>query len=131
MSEPSLLHPQSVPSPQNQSPSSKSGKQAISKSLKHAFSRRKRSIASFRSGKDGSDLDLSSQRSGSVGPETFLSDEPPEVRVSEEVVLDSSQSRYVCTFRARAIHSSPNSNVLTLFPFKSATRTFTFTKNYW
>ena len=103
MSEPSLLHPQSTPSPQNQSPSSKSGKQAISKSLKHAFSRRKRSIASFRSGKDGSDLDLSSQRSGSVGPESLLSDEPPEVRLSEEVVLDSSEARYVSN-NALSVH---------------------------
>src|SRR5271157_873212 len=67
MSEPSLLHPQSTPSPQNRPSSVKSGKQAISKSLKHAFSRRKRSMASFRSGKDDSDFDLSSQRSGSVG----------------------------------------------------------------
>ena len=120
MSQPSLLHPQSTPSPQNGPPSSKSGKQAISKSLKHAFSRRKRSIASFRSGKDDSDLDLSSQRSGSIGPESLLNNEPPDVRLSEDVVLDSSESRYVSyikRFRARAIYSSPKFQVLILFPF--------------
>jgi hypothetical protein len=118
MSQPSLLNPQSIPSPQNRPASLKSGKQAISKSLKHAFSRRKRSIASFRNGKNDSDLDLSSQRSGSIGPEDLLSNDAPEIRLSEEVVLDSSEPRYVSYIKRFSVHvpSFPQ-NVLTLFPF--------------
>jgi len=53
---------------QNRPASIKSNKQPLSKSIKHAFSRRKRS-GSFRSGNGGSEADISSQRSGSVEPE--------------------------------------------------------------
>jgi hypothetical protein len=94
MSQTSLLHPTSTPSPQHRPPSLKSGKSAISKSLKHAFTRRKRN-----SGTQGtlprtdSDLehDVDSQHSGSIGPESLLgsdhTDQPP---LPEEAVLDSS-----------------------------------------
>ena len=93
MSQPSLLHPMSTTPPQNRPPSTKSGKQALGKSLKHAFSR-KRLSGSLRMGKNDSDLDLSSQRSGSIGPESFISnDHHSDTRLSEEAVLDSSEPR--------------------------------------
>ena len=78
--------------PQNRPPSTKSGKQALGKSLKHAFSRKR--LGSLRMGsKNDSDLDLSSQRSGSIGPESFISNS--DSRFSDEAVLDSSEPRYV------------------------------------
>lgn len=92
MSQPSLLHPMPMTPPQNRPPSTKSGKQALGKSLKHAFSRKR--LGSLRMGsKNDSDLDLSSQRSGSIGPESFVSNS--DSRFSEEAVLDSSEPRYV------------------------------------
>src|SRR5271170_3068744 len=94
MSQPSLLHPMSTTPPQNRPPSTKSGKQALGKSLKHAFSRKR--LGSLRMGsKNDSDVDLSSQRSGSIGPESFISSEHSDSRFSEEAVLDSSEPRYV------------------------------------
>lgn len=93
MSQPSLLHPQSTPPHQARPPSLKSGKPALGKSLKHAFSRRKRS-GSFRNGQEDSDYSISSQRSRSIGPETPMNNDPSETRVSEEGSIDSTELRY-------------------------------------
>ena len=93
MSQPSLSPRQSTPPVQSGSPSLKSGKQTLGKSLKNAFSRRKRS-GSFRSGDNDSDYSVSSQRSRSIGPESFISNEPSETRISEDAMLDSREYRY-------------------------------------
>jgi hypothetical protein len=94
MSQPALLHPQSTP-PHSRPLSTKSSKQALGK-LKHAFSRRKRS-GSLQSGQDPSDLfDGTSQRSASIGPESFISNGASiseEPRISEDVILDSAEPR--------------------------------------
>jgi hypothetical protein len=92
MSQSSLLQAQS--SPTSRPTSTKSGKQNLGKTLKHAFSRRKRS-GSLRVGNDEVDLDGTSQRSGSIGPESFLSNEhsiTEEPRMSEDV---TTEQRYI------------------------------------
>jgi hypothetical protein len=92
MSQPSLLHTQTAPSPTSRPTSTKSGK--LGKTLKHAFTRRKRS-GSLRIGQDEPDFDGFSERSDSIGPESFISNEQSiaeEPRMSEEV---TTESRYV------------------------------------
>jgi len=98
------------PSPQpNRRPSStkssvKSGARSVSKSLKNAFTKRKggRSPSLRTAGlKNGSDYDIASQRSGSIGPESFISNQSiteEEPRVSEDVMLDSGDPTYVSLF---------------------------------
>jgi len=101
MSQTSLLPSSATTSPpQNRPPSVKSGKHGISKSLKHAFSRRKKSsrnTGSLRRTDSDLDFDVASQRSGSIGPESLLGSEQGDCpRPSEEAVLDSSpELRYV------------------------------------
>src|SRR3981189_2823210 len=100
MSQPSLLHTQTAPSPTSRPPSTKAGK--LGKTLKHAFARRKRS-GSLRMGKDDPDFDNSSERSGSIGPESFISNEQSiaeEPRMSEEITTE----RYVPPCRASLLH---------------------------
>jgi len=91
-------------SPQlNRRPSStkssvKSGTRSVSKSIKNAFSRRKRSPALRITGMNSnSDYDLPSQRSGSIGPESFMSNHSiaeEEPRISEEAMLDGGEPTY-------------------------------------
>lgn len=132
MSQPSLLQAQSS-SPTSRPASTKSEKKNLSKTLKHAFSRRKRS-GSLRVGNDELDLDGISQRSGSIGPESFLSNEhsiAEEPRMSEDVTIEQ---RYIphslCTVSI-LLHVHPLSlrrvDDLTLFPFKSTQGTLTLT----
>lgn len=119
MSQSSLLRPQTPPS-QPRPSSTKSGKQTFGKALKHALTRRKRS-GSLRNGTDNADYDGMSERSVSIGPESFLSNEPSialDQRVSE-ITPESNTPRYshsrLCIQRARG----PTGKIddLTLFPF--------------
>jgi hypothetical protein len=113
MSQPVLLHPQSSPA-STRSSSTKSSKPALAKTLKHAFTRRKRS-GSLRNG-TGDDFDISSQRSGSIGPESFMSGTsiPEEVQMSEEVVLNSHEARYSHPMRQSSIISKCTCPLVTL-----------------
>jgi len=101
MSQTSLLPPGTTASPpQNRPPSVMSGKHGISKSLKQAFSRRKKSsgnTGSLRRTDSDLDFDLASQRSGSIGPESVRgSEQGDRSRLSEEAMVDSSpELRYV------------------------------------
>jgi len=104
MSQTSLLRPHTPPS-QPRPSSTKSGKQTFGKALKHALTRRKRS-GSLRNGNNDADFDGMSERSVSIGPESFLSNEPsiaPDQRLSEEVIPGSNKPRYtlLCMQRAR------------------------------
>jgi len=116
MSQASLLRPQTPPSQQRPS-STKSGKPTFGKALKHALSRRKRS-GSLRNGNDDGDLDGMSQRSASIGPDSFISNEPssiaPEQRFSEEVILESNEPRYVNKYLLLScpVHASARALVL-------------------
>ena len=69
------------------------------------MTRRKRS-GSLRNGNDDADFDGMSERSVSIGPESFLSNEPsiaPDQRLSEEVIAGNNKPRYtlLCMQRAR------------------------------
>jgi hypothetical protein len=113
MSQPVLPHPQSSPASTRAS-STKSSKPALAKTLKHAFTRRKRS-GSLRNG-TGDDFDISSQRSGSIGPESFMSKTsiPEEAQMSEEVILNSHEARYSHPMRQSSIISKCTCPLVTL-----------------
>ena len=110
MSQTALLAPGAIASPpRNRPPSVKSGKHGISKSLKHAFSRRKKSsesTGSLRRTESDLDFDLPSQGSGSIGPESLLGSEHGDhPRLSEEAVVNSSpEPRYV---HCKSLHIFP------------------------
>jgi len=95
--------PQPTRRPSSTRSSVKSSARSVSKSLKNAFTKRKGKSDSLRAAglRNGSDYDIASQRSGSIGPESFISNQSiteEEPRVSEEVMLDSGDPTYVSPF---------------------------------